>query len=141
MKKHIVLLFLSLFTCSKWFAQGNLQFNKVVTYTMSGSFSASSNIYTLQTINITVPTNKVLKIESAQSRASTASDLLSNVLSSAITLNNVIIVSTETSYVIGNFPIWLNEGNYTIQLLVQNGTTAAGNGYGLISAIEFNIIP
>ena len=138
----ILILSFFLLPFSFLFSQGNLQFNQVITYSLSGTTSANGGIYTIQSINVTVPSNKVWKIESAQCRASHGtSQLQNNALLAYISLNNAFIVSNSTSVVMSNFPIWLVEGSYVIQLLVQNTGAGSGNAYGLVSGIEFNIIP
>ena len=137
----ILIFSLFLLPFSFLFSQGNLQFNQVLTYSLSGTTSSTAGIYTIQTINVTVPANKVWKIESANCRASYSTVLQSNANIAYITLNNAFIVSNSTSYVMSSFPIWLNEGNHVIQLVVQVGTSVIGNAYGLVTGIEFNIIP
>ncbi len=60
-----------------------------------------------------------MKIESAHCRASTYNDLQISTIQVFISLDNAFIVSNTTVPVVSNFPIWLTEGNNTIQLLVD----------------------
>jgi hypothetical protein len=131
-----------LFFSSQGFAQGNLQFNRVINYTLSGTIPASANTpTTVQTITVTVPVNKVWKIESAHCRASNTSNVQNNQVEAYIALDNAWIMANNTSYVIPTFPIWLSAGTHTIQIISDNGSTLVSNLYGLVTGIEFNIIP
>jgi hypothetical protein len=144
--KTIILSFF-LLPFSFLFSQGNLQFNQVFNYSLSGTFNAnltnSSAAFTMQTINVTVPINKVWKIESTSCRASISTHVNSPYHTPYLLLNNNLISSTDSEVTLNSVcPIWLPSGNYVIQLLIQtSGNYAAGNAYGMISAIEFNIIP
>lgn len=116
-------------------AQGNLQFNQVVTYTGTGSGSYS---YTSPTW--TVPAGKVWKIESASpSLANSAVTRKINVEAGggwgtfALTT-----ASNETS--INPFPIWLKAGDQ-VQLQASGNCCSTTTFYYAISIIEFNIIP
>jgi hypothetical protein len=147
MKKVLLLLvFAALMFHS--FSQGNLQFNRVVNYNLTGNLTtASSGKVIVQTITITVPTGKVLKIESATCRLSTStSSLFSGDVPCILLNNNIISVykavgSTGFLASIGNFPIWLPEGTHTLQLVVDVGAGTNETAYGMVTGIEFNIIP
>ena len=144
MKKYIILLFLSLFTCGKWFAQGNLQFNRVVNYNLTGTTSTTS-IQTIQTISIIVPVGKVWKIESASSRIQGSSGLSNgsgSAVASILIDNNFISVAPVASA--SYLPLWLYEGTHSLQLVVDNigGSSCTGCvAYGMVTGIEFNVVP
>jgi hypothetical protein len=117
--------FLISFTfCSLAFSQGNLQFNKVLTYNGlingSNSLISSNGTYVNASVKYTVPTNKVWKIEYAY------------FTNGYLFFNN--FQSTNSSNFITSSPIWLKAGD-TLQF------GAAGEGHFFISIIEFNIVP
>ena len=143
----ILLLFFFLLPFSFLFSQGNLQFNRVFTYNLTGSFSVSA-IVIVQTVSITVPPNKVWKIESASDRVQGSQSYFngSGGTSSAIVMdNNILHLSRSSPYSDDqtNLPLWLAEGTHSLQLIADNlGTSCTGCiAYGMISGIEFNIIP
>jgi hypothetical protein len=127
-------------------AQGNLQFNRVVTYNLTGN-ATTSGLYTIQTISIVVPANKVLKLESASTRVNGTSSYFYGGSTSSFSYllldNNIIIHSsthTNTSRQ-ETFPIWLSEGTHTLSL---TGDISGYNGqvaYGMVTGIEFNVVP
>ena len=97
-------------------AQGNLQFNQVITGAASLSIGANSGL-------LTVPANKVWKIEAVNMPAVTGMQMQINSIGTSI--GNCI------------FPFWLKAGN---TFSVFNGATSAA--YSIqYSIIEFNIIP
>ena len=123
MKKILSLVIALLFTTSlSSFAQGNLQFNQVITLNFALSSSASSSIYT-------VPVGKVWKVESVSGSSAASSG------ASYMQING-------TNVPIGNSPltlmnaIWLKSGD---QINIYNGYGLSA-GY-FCSIIEFNIIP
>lgn len=135
MKKVILILgIVALANTTK--AQGNLQFNQVKRITYSGSPTVNTNT-TISTI--TVPSNKVWKIESG-SIAYTQSGL-----AAALGLNMLLLVDNQMIYgyyggsLYSSPPIWLPTGTY--QVIIGNNNTNATSVQVGISAIEYNIIP
>ena len=100
------------------FAQGNLQFNKVVSFngTIIGSFVSARIPLD------TVAAGKVIKVTSLN----TSSGYLRLII-------NDVELSNSGNY---NFPIWLKEGD----ILTAGGGCSCTCGYH-VSGIEFNIIP
>ena len=99
------------------FAQGNLQFNDVISF--------SGTTYGTQTIQLdTVAVDKVIKVTSLNVTANYAQIIINNITNSyGSSLSDV------------NFPIWLKEGDI---LGIQS--TWNGNYNYHISGIEFNIV-
>lgn len=119
-------------------AQGNLQFNQVINYSISGPWATSE--YTVGTI--TVPSGKVWKIESSSlNNINTLSSLPTQALGS----DGVSSISIGTNTVFGAYnpsnnwlPVWLSAGTYD----VVGRTTASGQNMTIsFSAIEFNVVP
>ncbi len=125
MKKILSLVIAILFTTSlSSFAQGNLQFNQVI----SGSITLSPGGILSA---ITVPTGKVWKIEAIQCSRNTASDkYLINGLSYIIYSNNSAAYNA----------IWLKEGD-TFSLKNDYTGTGASSQNFVYSILEFNIVP
>jgi hypothetical protein len=143
----ILILSFFLVLCSQLYSQGNLQFNRVVNYNLTGPASTAT-ITTVQTVSIVVPTGKVWKIESASARTQGSGSFYNGTgqAHSAILIdNNFIILSRQSIYsdLHSYLPLWLAEGSHSLQLVVDNiGVTCSGCvSYGMITAIEFNIIP
>lgn len=151
-------MFFSLLTIIVTFvkAQGNLQFNRVVYLNISGTqfLNLYSKLVFIDTV-ISVPTNKVWKIESAnvttQSRDGIQSSTIYQIYQSNeflggthLLLNNVIISSNDNKPTVNNtkFPIWLPSGTYPLRLLGQFGSASGTylTGAAAISILEFNII-
>jgi len=114
-------------------AQGNLQFNQVLTLSYTGSIPAQS---TNSLGTLTVPAGKVWKIESG-SRVSVVSNFFSNVSTARFMLDDFTVIGHQNDPV--SYPIWLNEGVYTIYVSHSQGSTASYK-WGL-SIIEFNVVP
>jgi len=118
------------------FGQGNLQFNQAIFIELGPVLAG-----TVDSINLIVPSSKVVKLESASTgMVHETSNFLNNKSSSyaAIYLNDNVI-SSNTSNGSGElFPIWLKEGIYTFKLL---GTYSPYYYKGFVSGIEFNITP
>ena len=119
-------------------AQGNLQFNQVINYSISGAWATSE--YTVGTI--TVPSGKVWKIESSSLNNNNA---LSGLPTQALGSDGVSSISIGTNTVFGAYnpsnnwlPVWLSAGTYD----VVGRTTASGQNMTIsFSAIEFNVVP
>lgn len=115
-----ILLFVAGFS-QQAFAQGNLQFNQVINYTLVGGTAQS----------FTVPAGKVWKIESV------AMDYTNTPNIYLRTPANQIVASFFTSSSYNNpLPYWLSSG-YTGNFYLSNSSTYRGS----VSIIEFNVVP
>ncbi len=142
MKKILITLalFAGLFTYTN--GQGNLQFNQARYIKLTGV--ATSSYAIVDTFDLVVPANKVLKIESASANGLTSgsptnipTDFASEV--AAVSLDGVIISSTArgSGYNMTRpLPIWLPEGTYKLALVAFTSVTSKG----FVSAIEYNIV-
>lgn len=132
---RIFILFVLLISIETSLAQGNLQFNQVVTYTGtgSGSFSYVSPSWT-------VPAGKVWKIESA------SPNLGNTAVSRAVNINagaswgSFALTTSSQETTINPFPIWLKAGDL-VQLQAAGNCCSTTSFSYAISIIEFNIIP
>jgi hypothetical protein len=109
------------------FSQGNnLEFNRVIYETISG-VATSNTPSVINTKNLTVPANKIWKLENT-----TVNFQLGSVGYYSCYLDGLLLNAYN--------PIYLPSGSYTLQLVgwVSSGT---GNGGGYISGIEYNIVP
>ena len=147
----IGLLVMMLLLGVKVSAQGNLQFNQVINLNLSGVINAglSGNLL-VQTLNVTVPANKVWKIEGATTRinSSTSSPIygLSASNKPYIFLDNNLIgflnLSTGVLVTSVSMPFWISSGNHTFQLVADISSSGSPQQiYGMISALEFNVLP
>lgn len=119
MKTTVITILFFLFTVltSKSFAQGNLQFNQVLTY--SGSVYQGGTGPTW-----TVPAGKVWKVE--------------NFTYSFFVLNNDRADNTSSN----NGPLWLKAGDQIRYDLAFYGANCCGASTTYrVSIIEFNIVP
>ena len=117
-------------------AQGNLQFNQVLTYTGtgSGSFSYSSPAWT-------VPAGKVWKVESASPNVGNAAVTRAiNVNAGSSWGSFALITSAGQETSINPFPIWLKAGDQ-VQLQAAGNCCSTTNFSYVISILEFNIVP
>jgi hypothetical protein len=144
MKKLIAIIILSL--AALWcHAQGNLQFNQVVNYTISTPLVAA-NTNPSQTLTITVPVGKTIKIESSHISYQIGSSPIYYVGNSTnpsghLVLNGGVIAAFNLEFPLHHGPIWLGAGTHT--LLLQ-GFANSGSSYrwnAFVSGIEFNIVP
>tara|TARA_Y100000385_G_C12927855_1_gene565451 strand:- start:59 stop:415 length:357 start_codon:yes stop_codon:yes gene_type:complete len=116
MKTKLLLLFVALSIGA--YAQGDLQFNQVLTYTLNGT---QANVYT-------VPAGKVAKIAKAIEKTDTGQ------------YYSVFTINGAYHYPNDNFPqkegMWLKAGD-----IIGSTTGIYGNSYNItISIIEYNII-
>jgi len=118
------------------YAQGNLQFNQVLTFTgyMTGSCSGNYCTATASSPIWVVPQNKVWKIE-YKSRTDGGH--------TRFYLNAVSMVDIWTSTAVDNAPLWLKAND---EIYFQASATAGGGGTSvnhpyIISIIEYNIVP
>jgi hypothetical protein len=118
MKFLVIFAFLFLFFTSTK-AQGNLQFNQVIT-----SAFASGNV-----TPVTVPAGKVWKLENCM--LNSTGNSYTYMLYNGTYYN---LRQQGSSSQVANFPFWLSAGS-----TVTFG--AGGAAGGVISIIEFNIVP
>ena len=115
-----ILLFVAGFS-QQVFAQGNLQFNQVINYTLVGGTAQS----------FTVPAGKVWKIEAVSGE---------NTNTPLVWLRNPANQPVATFYVSSSnhspIPYWLSSG-YTGNFYLTNSSTYRGS----VSIIEFNVVP
>lgn len=118
------------------FAQGNLQFNRVVL--VEHSFVVPTNVLApFSEISVTVPAGKVWKLESVIANLQNSNGSISTSLS--VLINNKCLYNGG-SY--SPFPVWLPEGTYTLRLMYTSNTGLSNNVvYGGVSGIEFNVTP
>ena len=116
--KYIVVLFFALLF-NEAHAQGNLQFNQVINMAFTGA----------NTTPVTVPAGKVWKIENCM--LSTVSNTYAQMQYNGVIYN---LRQQNTSTQVANFPFWFSGGSSLI-------FGAGGPVGGLLSIIEFNIIP
>ncbi|MEO1415057.1 MAG: hypothetical protein AAFW00_07245 [Bacteroidota bacterium] len=131
--------------------QGNLEFNQVRVFELEGIASnTNSTIHNkLDSIQISVPPGKVLKIEFAnvsflsQVTPNTAFEPTADGSTRGfIFLNDVIISPARTNKTdMGNFPIWLSSGTYQLAISGLGSSSNPLRYKGLVSAIEFNVSP
>ena len=106
------------------FSQGNLQFNQVISASATLGLNGASAV-------VTVPVDKVWKIESVNGWADCGSRL-------GITINTIPTLVSNAK-----FPIWLKSGDL-FRMTVQtnpSSNVACGPMNYYYSIIEFNIIP
>jgi len=126
MKKKIILTAILLLGINSIFAQGNLQFNRVITESFtiaSADYGAGTQFSTLKT----VPTGKVWKIESMGSESEQGSGFELNGIRFRFYLNQ-----SYSNY--KDNPIWLSSGT---TLRFWNNSNV-NNCY--FSIIEFNVV-
>jgi len=127
MKK--IIIFSMLLIGRQYLAQGNLQFNQVLTFTGM----STTNPYTVGT----VPVGKVWKIENFASERNSypanISFVCSNIASNAYLLN----IGYPPNQLKSDGPIWLKAGDY-IQIL--NSSAGYPSNF-FFSILEFNIVP
>lgn len=153
--KNIIFVFAFLYSCFLS-AQGSLQYNqtKFIKLSASGVFVGGINpqqFYGVDSLTITVPIGKTLKIESANvggltsGSGTTITSYPNRATYAILSLDNTMIAyaSYGGSYTEPNlsFPIWLPAGNYKLQLNTAIGSASDLRINGFISAIEFNIVP
>lgn len=116
-------------------AQGNLQFNQVVTYTGtgSGSFSYSSPTWT-------VPAGKVWKVESASPNVANAPVTRAINMNAGSSWGSFALMTASQETTISPFPIWLKAGDQ-IQLQAAGNCCSTTSFSYAISILEFNVVP
>lgn len=114
------------------FAQGNLQFNRVVSEN-TATVVGTNEYETIGTI--VIPAGKVLKIESTSLTYIDGTDM--NILTNTVYIDRHIAWSGTNKAKLF-LPLWLPEGTYNI---VTYASTSTPNTQFTYSAIEFNVIP
>lgn len=117
---RVFLMLVFLVSLNAAFAQGNLQFNQVINMAFTGA----------NTTPVTVPAGKVWKIESCM--LNTPSNNYAYMLYNGVYYT---LRQQQSSAHNVNFPFWLSTGTS-----VTFGGNGGGTG-GLLSIIEFNIVP
>ena len=115
-------------------AQGNLQFNRVINHTISGTVGLFATIG-----SVTVPAGKVWKLESANFTFTNAgrNTALSSPAMVAYIGDNLIWDGNNSDGTKSLFPIWLPAGTFEVKASSSNAWSMFIN----INAIEFNVIP
>jgi hypothetical protein len=133
------------FALSSWLnAQGNLQFNRVLSQSVTSPepFPAGQII-----ASVVVPAGKVWKVENASYARILPSVPEYRLVQWGTTsipgfyLDDYLMCQYSTAggeIINPSFPIWLNEGSYTLRLVTSTTTSQVR---GTINVIEFNIIP
>jgi len=132
--KKILLLLSILFIALGAKAQGNLQFNAVKRFS-NNSLSVAYGA-TVSAGSITVPADKVWKIESGSCSTIYGGTVNSSYLSIG---DQLLFCQTNAQIFFHSPPIWLPAGTYSI--LIYNLSGGVATFKTNISAIEFNIIP
>ena len=128
--KNILLLVVFTSLAFLYKAQGNLQFNQVITYSQLYTTTLSGSIHSYSSQIYTVPVGKAWKIEKFIMRNNIS-------VSTFLKVNNAFQISPTE---INPGPVWVKEGD---QIQAVTSTFGGGNFTGgfFISIIEFNIIP
>ncbi len=130
--KSLFLCLIALLVVGTCHAQGNLQFNRVITMADSPLVSTPDiGVWHITTLG-TVPTGKVWKIENCylNSYGSGAA------IPATFALNNIPV-----GYFTGTTsPIWLKGGDVLQYAIKGNGSATSGQLSYLLSIIEFNIV-
>ena len=131
MKKSILFTFLILSTLAN--AQGNLQFNRALMETYTGStWNSSTNTQPI-VATIVVPTGKVWKIEST-------SFIHQEVWGFTHSNNIRAFIGNFIFENLNNKITWLPAGSYSLRFYDSTGGSAATYIFS-VSGIEFNIVP
>ena len=131
MKKLFLFTFLILSTLAS--AQGNLQFNRALMETYTGStWNSSTNTQPI-VATIVVPTGKVWKIE-------TTSFIHQEVWGFTHSNNIRAFIGNFIFENLNNRITWLPAGSYSLRFYDSTGGSAATYIFS-VSGIEFNIVP
>jgi hypothetical protein len=120
------------FLAVKVTAQGNLQFNQVLTYSQQYASTYVSGTHSYSSSTYQVPTGKVWKVEKFVFVTTSGPNPY-------LKVNNTSFVK-DTDVNAG--PVWLKSGDQiSVYSTWNNGISYTINGNYFISIIEFNIIP
>lgn len=144
-RNYICLCFLLFSTFLKTAAQGNLQFNKslfIEIPAVASQSSPNSSWNYLGTYTLTVPSGKTVKIESCFPAVAIGGWPV-GVGGAQIFLNDGCIYHTGgTNFGPITFcPIWLPAGSYTFKVVLGASSSGGYNVKGIVSCLEFNIVP
>ena len=145
MKKRI--LFISLITIVQFtYAQGDLQFNQVLSYT--GSVSCNTgNCGANSPSSYTVPAGKVWKLESAGYNSNKVSGYFSQaylIINGTGAYGGIMNQGSEAAYSgkLISSPVWLKAGDVLSWGMNSNSGTGGTFSVSMhLSIIEFNIVP
>ena len=146
----ILILSFFLVLCSLLYSQGNLQFNQVLSPSIS-----TTTLYNGGSVKITleVPSGKVWKIENASfSRTGETIygtdyrlPLIGSNTAMSFYLDDYVVcnfgVGGTGAVVTPNFPIWLSQGSHSLMIVNHSTSNSTSPARGTLSVIEFNIIP
>ena len=147
-KEGMKILMLSFFLVlsSLLYSQGNLQFNQVISETIS--LSGNANTATYNSANsYTVPAGKVWKIESvgfiAYSGNLTYSPRVVLIVNGVQVLSNTGgVTAYDRAGMLNNQPIWFKHGDVISFGMTNNCATNCSQTANIVmSVLEFNIIP
>ena len=147
MKKIILLIsFLTIVLFS--YAQGDLQFNQVIRVTNSGSYTLTGSNGNFVITTVTVPANKVWKVESGSIAAiNSTTSRWYQAINESLYIDKQLLYSTGSNVNKSDFnspPVWLASGTYQIiaSISVIGGSTPETRQIIVaLSGIEFNVIP
>ncbi len=127
------------------FAQGNLQFNQVVNYTINTPFGSGLSRPN-ETLVVTVPAGKVVKIESAHLSCQSNSSIYYIIGNSSsptghLVLNGAIIACFDNAARVHEGPIWLTAGTHTFFLQGFFNSSSQYRWNAFVSGIEFDVVP
>ena len=143
MFKQLLLLSFSVFFINSY-SQGNLQFNRVVNFSLqqANGGAYSKGVYTYQTFII--PAGKVWKIESVAVFHRDPDNTFELCIDCAAAFNDIVAVHFIRSGGVDdtrNLPIWLAEGTYNFIISDNNNSSQSDYLKASYTGIEFNIIP
>jgi hypothetical protein len=144
--KKLLLISICFFSM-QLFAQGNLQFNQVISETFSVNGSVYNALYTSSSI-LTVPAGKVWKIESISFKSSSVNTTYAPSLFLKVNGNEILFNygsqrnRNDGGGTLNNQAIWLKEGDIIGFSMRNRCTTVCDQSIdGHLSVIEFNVVP
>jgi hypothetical protein len=135
------------FLSSVSYGQGNLQFNQVLSPSITVGIQPPGQIITSA---ITVPSGKVWKVESSSfSRVEPTIPgyrltIWGGTTNQTFYLDDYTVctyLAPSIGFIEPKFPIWLSEGTHTLRMINHSSSSNASPATGTLSVIEFNIIP
>ena len=132
-------------------AQGNLQFNQVLSYTGTVSCNGINTYCSANSpSSYTVPANKVWKLESAGFSSYLANNNSPDIISTYLIINNTYVYGgpvnrgsfSQKNGILITSPVWLKSGDVLSWGMSSACTTNFISSASMhLSIIEFNIIP
>lgn len=124
------------------YPQDKLQFSKAILFELEGTYvSGTGNNIILDSIEMNVATNKVLKIENIA--VATLENGVPTDIAMEIYLQDATLISWTANQEIrhNNLPFWLPMGVYELKVFVSPGNVSNSfSGKAIISAIEYDVI-